>query len=69
MDDLEKEWVWTAPEVARVLKVKASTVRNLHRVGKLPGIMIGRHLRWLPEDVKRYLEGMQRSDLRSLSDD
>ena len=52
---LSRELLLTKTEAARVLRVSEDTVCNLHRVGALPAIKIGRSLRWSPESVRRYV--------------
>lgn len=42
--------------VAAMLTVSADTVLNLHRVRALPGVLVGKHLRWRPADVVAYVE-------------
>jgi len=49
----------TDEEVGWQLGVPASTVRNLHRVGQLAGVVIGRHLRWRQADVAAFVEGLR----------
>lgn len=41
-------------ETGDVLGVPASTVRHLHRLHELRGVVIGRHLRWSRESILRY---------------
>lgn len=47
--------LWDAPTTARMLSVSEETVRNLHRTRQLEGLLIGRHLRWAPEDVAEFI--------------
>lgn len=48
--------VYTIPEVAKILKSKESTVKNLiHRSKELPACTIGRELRIREEDLKKFL--------------
>ena len=56
--DALPRWLWTAGEVAAVLGVSEDCIRNLHRVGLLVGVKIGRHLRWRPGDVRRFVESL-----------
>jgi len=49
----------TADDVARLLAVKPGTVRNLHRFGRLPGVRVGRELRWHHADVEEYVRQLQ----------
>ena len=57
--ELLKRLVLDADEAAAVLAVSADTIRNLHRVGALPGVKVGRHRRWRVCDVKAFVEGME----------
>jgi|GEM_PF-2660526 len=43
-------------DVASLLRVGPATIENLHRTGQLRGRMVGRHLRWRPDDVRRFVE-------------
>jgi excisionase family DNA binding protein len=51
--------VLDAEAVAALLAVRADTVKNLHRIGHLPGVLIGRHLRWRRRDVEQYVDSLQ----------
>lgn len=48
----------TREEVSQLLEVPADTIANLHRVRLLPGVKVGKHLRWKPEDVRQYVESL-----------
>jgi len=48
--------LWTVDEVARAIGVTPDCVRNLHRVGLLAGVRVGRYLRWRPADVEAYVK-------------
>ncbi|GMU22981.1 MAG: hypothetical protein AMXMBFR13_30650 [Phycisphaerae bacterium] len=48
--------VLTRDQVAAALQVSAETIEGLHRMGRLRGVRIGRHLRWRPGDVTAYVE-------------
>ena len=60
---------WTADELAAVLRtadevgvllgVSADTVKNLHRMGQLVGVKVGRSLRWRPADVRAFVEALE----------
>ena len=57
-DDVERlmrQVVLNANEVGELLRVPTDTVKNLHRTKQLPGIMIGKHLRWRVQDVKQFV--------------
>jgi len=64
-DEREPEpLVLRCEDVARLLQVPEDTVRNLHRTGQLRGVLVGRHLRWKPEDVRRFVIGLGDNDVR-----
>ena len=46
-------------DVAGLLRVPSATVENLHRTGQLRGRMVGKHLRWRPGDVRRFVEALE----------
>ena len=48
--------LWDAETTAVALSVTKSTVENLHRVKALEGFVVGRHLRWRPADVRRFVD-------------
>ena len=52
-------WLWTADEVAAVLGVTEDCVKNLHRIGQLVGVKVGRSLRWRPADVQQYVDTLK----------
>ena len=52
----------TEAEVASALRVRPTTVANLHRVGELRGVLIGRHLRWRPSDVEAFVKTLTNGD-------
>ena len=52
-------WTWAADEVAAVLGVSGDCVKNLHRLGQLVGVKVGRSLRWRPADVRTYVEALE----------
>jgi len=54
--DLLSRLVLTDEEVAELLAVTTCTVQNLHRTGQLPGVKVGKHLRWTPLAVKDFVE-------------
>jgi len=51
--------LWTPAETAHGLSVTAYTVLNLHRGGALRGVMVGRHLRFRPADVRTYVDALE----------
>lgn len=56
---LNSEVLLTADEVARVLKVEVGSVEYLARMKDLPGVRIGKHRRWRPETVRRFVESLE----------
>ena len=48
-----------AEEVGAVFRVPKDTVANFHRTRQLRGVMIGKHLRWRVQDVKRFVDEMK----------
>ena len=53
---ITKPLVLSKDEVAKALNVRKATVENLHRTHQLRGIKVGKHLRWKPDDVRRFVE-------------
>ncbi len=49
--------LYTAAEVADRLRVRKWTVENLYRSGRLAGCKVGKHLRFRPDDVQRFIDG------------
>jgi len=43
-------------QAAELLNVPAGTVRYLHRMHQLRGIVVGHHLRFAPEAVHAYVQ-------------
>ena len=50
--------LWDKDRTAEALSVRPDTVVQLHRVGQLRGVLCGKHLRWKPSDVRRFVEGL-----------
>jgi excisionase family DNA binding protein len=48
--------LWTVGDVATWLNLPRSTVYELTRRGDLPVVRLGRHLRYVPEQVARRVE-------------
>lgn len=48
----------TADEVAELLHIPRSTVRDYARRGMLPSIKLGRHVRFVRSDVADAIEGL-----------
>lgn len=53
--------VLTKAQVGTLLQVPADTVENLHRTGQLSGFLVGKHLRWLPDDVREFAKALARN--------
>lgn len=51
-------WLLCCDDVAALLQVTRDTIQNLHRVRQLRGVKVGKHLRWRPEDVRSFVEGL-----------
>ncbi len=51
----------TKEQAAAALNVPIDTLLNLTRTGQLWSIQIGKHKRWLMDDLREYVEN-QRSD-------
>lgn len=60
MDDTDE--VLTTEEAAKYLKVTTQTVLKLFKTGELPGQRVGRHHRFLREDLKRFLQDKLKKD-------
>ena len=54
--------VLTRAQVGTLLQVPEDTVENLHRTGQLSGFLVGKHLRWWPEDVRKFAEALARNE-------
>ncbi len=53
--------VLTREQVGTLLQVSADTIENLHRTGQLSGFLVGKHLRWWPDDVRKFAENLARN--------
>ncbi len=51
----------TKEQAAAALNVRVDTVLHLTTTGQLRSIMVGKHKRWLMDDLREYVEN-QRSD-------
>ena len=54
---INRNLVYTLPEVARLLKVEPVTVRRLILRGKLTRVSFIRHIRVTAESVERFVNG------------
>ena len=61
-DLLLRKLLLTRKEVASLLAVPEDTITNLHRVRLLPGVKVGKHLRWRPDAVRRFVDGLNPDD-------
>ena len=43
-------------EIARIFNIPISTVDYLRRKGEIPSIQIGRHNRYDPQQIEKYLK-------------
>lgn len=46
----------TKEEASAALNVPVDTVLNLTRTGQLASIVVGKHKRWLLDDLREYVE-------------
>lgn len=53
--------VMTAYEVSRLLKVPLSTLYGLSKSGKIKAIKVGKHWRYLSEEIDQYLHSQERA--------
>ncbi len=49
----------TKEQAAEALNVPPDTLLNLTRTGQLRSIMVGKHKRWLMDDLKDYVQGQR----------
>ena len=52
------ELLWTLDQVARALQVPKATIENQSRLRNLKSIVIGKHKRWKPQDVRKFVESL-----------
>lgn len=57
---LTRAELMTAPEVAELLDVPVSTVREWGRNGTLPRVKLGRHVRFIRRHVEAAILGAER---------
>ena len=50
--------LWSAEETGEALGITPDAVKNLHRVEVLRGHKVGRVLRWKPDDVRQFVDGL-----------
>ena len=56
LNALDRRLLLSDVEAGFLLGVTPGTIRDLHRVKVLPGVMCGRHLRWKRTDIEHYVE-------------
>ncbi|WP_447980276.1 helix-turn-helix domain-containing protein [Candidatus Nitrospira bockiana] len=56
--------IWTVTEVAQFLRVPRSTVYKLAKRGLLPGQKVGKHWRFVRDDIEKWIRS--RPDGRSV---
>ncbi|OGW80564.1 MAG: hypothetical protein A3G33_09280 [Omnitrophica bacterium RIFCSPLOWO2_12_FULL_44_17] len=49
--------IMTAQEVSSYLKIPLSTLYGLSKAGKIRAVKVGKHWRYLAEDIEKYLHG------------
>ena len=57
--DLLSRLLLNRDEVAALLGVPPSTVTALHEGRVLRGVKISKYIRWRPEDVRAFVEGLE----------
>lgn len=65
IDPARLEQIMTADEVCAFLKIPLSTLYSLTKRGKIRGAKIGKHWRYMKEDIMDYLLGPSRRQGRS----
>ena len=60
--DLMSQLLLDRSEVAVLLRVPENAVNNLHRCRQLRGVLVGRNLRWKPETVRQFVDGLNSDD-------
>ena len=56
---LPVELTLTKEQASAALNVPIATLENLTRTGQLASIMVGKHMRWLLDDLKAYVEAQR----------
>ena len=54
--DQPEQRVMTIKQVSEYLKIPASTIYELAKKGKIRGVKLGKHWRFLEEDILSYLD-------------
>lgn len=61
MDDrpsIDSPLLLTAADVGALLQISEDAVRNLHRVGALSAVKVGKVNRWRRADVERFVSNL-----------
>ena len=61
-DELLSQLLLDKSEVASLLRVPENAVSHLHRCRQLRGVLVGRNLRWKPETVRQFVDGLNFDD-------
>ena len=61
-DELLSQLLLDRSEVAVLLRVPENAVGHLHRCRQLRGVLVGRNLRWKPETVRQFVDGLDSDD-------
>ncbi len=64
--DLRSDGLWDAQDVARYLKMSRSWVYHRAESGELPYRRIGGCLRFVPSEIRAYVEGERPNDARGI---
>tara|TARA_R100000781_G_scaffold104994_1_gene68780 strand:+ start:121 stop:309 length:189 start_codon:yes stop_codon:yes gene_type:complete len=56
------EDLWDVSQVAKIFKVSNRTIQKQFENGSLPGIKVGKQIRFSPEAIRRYIENYGRDD-------
>ncbi|MGA1869370.1 MAG: helix-turn-helix domain-containing protein [bacterium] len=54
--------ILTTDEAAKYLKVSTQTVLKLFKQGELPGQKVGRHHRFLRDDLRAFISGKKKDE-------
>ena len=59
MEEFTSKLASSVEYVVVLLSVPPETIVNLHRTHQLRGVRVGKHVRWLPKDVQRFVDGLE----------
>lgn len=51
--------LWRDEDAAAWLQVPVASIRNAYRVGQLKGLLVGRHLRFHPDDIQTFVSRLR----------